>query len=223
MNPVTASRRSFVERRVTHATKRQSPGGQPSRESKLKLIDLSVRLRWGLKGRDTLAYLKAAGAVLPSDNNKAHRQRDSSLLARLSPGEALILSSLHTGRSVLARSIESLPPEGRSNCYPVPRQDSHCWFIVTGPDAPVMFAKLCAVNLVPDRFIDGSVAQTNLARLAAIIIRHDITGRLAYSVLADSASAEYLWDCLVDAMSEFSAAVFESVEAAEQQPSGSRQ
>jgi sarcosine oxidase subunit gamma len=66
-----------------------------------------------------------------------------------------------------------------------------------------MFAKLCAVDVAADRCPDGSVAQTSIARLSAIMIRNDIAGALAFSVLAESASAEYLWDCVIDAMAEF--------------------
>jgi sarcosine oxidase, subunit gamma len=221
MNPLTESRRSFIRRRLTQATQLGRSGDQTGRGRELKLIDMSLRPRWGLKGRGTLAYLEAAGAVLPSADNRAERQHDGSLLARLSPGEALILASLQNGGSTLAESIQCLPAEGLAGCYPVPRQDSHCWFIVAGPDAPPMFAKLCAVDLAPDCFVDASIAQTSLAKLPAIIIRHDFAASIAFSVLADSASAEYLWDCLIDAMSEFSGGVFESFGAAEQQWPGS--
>jgi sarcosine oxidase subunit gamma len=65
-----------------------------------------------------------------------------------------------------------------------------------------VFARLCAVDLAADRFPDGAVAQTEVARLAAIVIRNDLAGALAFSLLADSASAEYLWDCLLDAMDD---------------------
>jgi sarcosine oxidase subunit gamma len=216
MNPLTASRRSFVHQRLTQATQLGRSGDQSGRARELKLIDMSLRPRWGLKGRGTLAYLEAAGAILPSADNKAERQRDGSLIARLSPGEALILSSLQNGGSAFAECVQSLPAEGRAGSYPVPRHDSHCWFMVTGSDAPPMFAKLCAVDLAADRFADASIAQTSLARLPAIIIRQDIAESLAFSVLADSASAEYLWGCLIDAMREFSGAVLESFGAAEQ-------
>jgi sarcosine oxidase subunit gamma len=70
-----------------------------------------------------------------------------------------------------------------------------------------MFAKLCAVNLAPDRFPPGQIAQTSMARLPSIIIRNDIAGALSFFLLADSASAEYLWDCLHDAMAEFGGSV----------------
>jgi sarcosine oxidase subunit gamma len=70
-----------------------------------------------------------------------------------------------------------------------------------------MFAKLCAVNLAPDRFPPGQIAQTSVARLSSIIIRNDIAGTLSFFLLAESASAEYLWDCLLDAMAEFGGSV----------------
>ena len=47
------------------------------------------------------------------------------------------------------------------------------------------------------------IAQTFLARLGVIIIRYDLNALTNYLVLVESASAEYCWDCLVDAMQEF--------------------
>jgi sarcosine oxidase subunit gamma len=70
-----------------------------------------------------------------------------------------------------------------------------------------MLAKLCGVDLADESFSDGSVAQTSLARLSAIVIRNDFGSGIAFSILADSASAEYLWDCLIDAMDEFSGSI----------------
>jgi sarcosine oxidase subunit gamma len=90
--------------------------------------------------------------------------------------------------------------------YPMPRAESHAWFIVAGERAPAMFAKLCGVDLRPHRFALGSIAQTSLAKMSAIVIRADLGDAPAFHVLADSASAEYLWGCLVDAMAEFAGA-----------------
>jgi sarcosine oxidase subunit gamma len=213
MNPLTSARRSFVYRRLSASTplgRTEDADLAPrpaSSKPKLKMVDLSVLPRWGLKGRDAFAYLKTQGAITPSDDNRAEPQHDGSLIARLSPGEALILSSVPDGRSSVAGAIEAMPPEGRGACYPVPRRDSHCWFIVAGHDAPRMFAKLCGVDLAADQFASGSIAQTSVARLSGIVIRHDIGGTVSFSILTESASAEYLWDCLIDAMTEFSGAI----------------
>jgi sarcosine oxidase subunit gamma len=66
-----------------------------------------------------------------------------------------------------------------------------------------MLAKLCGIDFRPDRFAPLEVAQTQAARLSVIIIRDD-TALPAWHLLADSASADYVWTCLVDAMQEFS-------------------
>ena len=65
-----------------------------------------------------------------------------------------------------------------------------------------MLAKLCGIDFRTDRFAPLQVAQTQAARLSVIIIRDD-TALPAWHLLADSASADYVWTCLVDAMQEF--------------------
>jgi sarcosine oxidase, subunit gamma len=194
---VPPMRRSFVDRSRspnTHA-------GLPS-EADLILTDFSLLPRWGLKGRDTMRWLEQAGARVPNHNNTSLIQQDGALVARLSPGEALVLAGAQ-GACALGLNVEAIPVDGQGACYPAPRQDSHACFRVQGPRAAQMFAKLCGVDLAPDSFANGAVAQTSLARLSAIIIRHDVSDQLAYYVLCESASAEYLWDCLLDAMAEF--------------------
>jgi sarcosine oxidase subunit gamma len=202
MSSEPLARRSFVYRRLRQADVAASSGRV---DAPLKLADLSLVPRWGLKGRGVGAWLARYGARIPSDDNGAEIQNDGSRVARLSPTEVLVLSP-RDGQS-LADVIERIAPEGEDACYSVPRRDSHCWFVVTGEDAHKMFAKLCAVDLAPDRFPNGQIAQTSVARLSAIVIRNDLKGTLSFSLLADSASAEYLWDCLLDAMTEFGGVV----------------
>jgi sarcosine oxidase, subunit gamma len=210
----TLPRRSFVYRRVAEANvsfvARDGAGfGETSEPaslaSGLKLVDLSVLPRWGLKGRGIASWLARHGMTMPVADNRAERQQDGSLLARLAPAEVLILAPL-IGKSVLAGPIERMAPGGEDACYGAPRRESHCWFVVIGSDAAKMFAKLCGVDLSSGRFAIGQIAQTSVARLNAIVIRQDLGGVLAFFLLAESASAEYLWDCLLDAMAEFAGA-----------------
>jgi sarcosine oxidase subunit gamma len=234
MNPIDYPRRSFVYRRMldiemsfvgigdASLAERARPAGSASR---LELVDLSVVPRWGLKGRDVASWLDSRGATMPRTDNRAEPEGDGSLIARLSPAEVLILSPVD-GKSGLADAIEHVPAAGEGACYPVPRRDSHCWFVLIGKESPAMLAKLCAVDLAAHRFPMGQVAQTSVARLAAIIIRHDVERALGFHVLADSASAEYLWDCFLDAMNEFGGVVSgaEAVRpgAAQPMPAGRR-
>jgi sarcosine oxidase subunit gamma len=234
MSPLAYPRRSFVYRRLldigvsfvgigdASLAQRARPADA---ESRLELVDLSVVPRWGLKGRDASSWLDSRGATMPGADNRAEPQRDGSLIARLSPAEFLILSPV-AGKCGLADAIEHLPAAGEGACYPAPRRDSHCWFVLIGKECPAMLAKLCAVDLAAHRFPMGQVAQTSVALVTAIIIRRDVESSLAFHVLADSASAYYLWDFLLDAMNEFGGVVCgaEAVQpgAAHPMPAGRR-
>lgn len=86
--------------------------------------------------------------------------------------------------------------------YPLPRADSHSWLALCGSHAPDTLAKVCAVDLRPQHFENGQIAQTSLAKINAIILRSDIGKLTNYAIFSDSGSVEYLWDCLLDAMAE---------------------
>ena len=124
------------------------------------------------------------------------------------PGEAFVRLGSDGDwpeRLAVAWDAEPLPPPTPRG-YPVPRAHTHAWFLVTGEHGTAMFAKICGVDLRPQRFDKGQVAQTSVARLTGTVIRDDRGGVPAFHLLADSASAAYLWDCLLDAMAEFAGA-----------------
>lgn len=191
---------SFITRdgaSVAEAYHRPLPDPLP-----LGLADLSPLRRTGFKGRGGFHWLEDEGWPVPELDNRAGRCPSGALVARLAEGEVLALDAIPKPDPRLARAetTTSLP----AGLYPVPRRDSHAWFVLLGARAPECLATLCAVDLRPQRFADLAIAQTSLARLAAIVIRDDGDGEaLRYHLLADSASALYLWDVLVDAMSGY--------------------
>ena len=174
----------------------------------LGLADLSVLQRTGFKGAGTPEWLAKQGLALPEQSNRAARQKDGEVAARLAPNEVLILGNLAEADGSLPEALEAawaaepVPPVTPRG-YPLPRRDTHAWFRVTGAEAPAMFAKICGVDLRPGKFDDLAIAQTSIARINGVIVRDDRNGLLAYDLLCDSASAAYLWDCLLDAMAEF--------------------
>lgn len=167
------------------------------------LTDLSPFARTGFKGADTPDWLARQGLVLPEAPNRAVIQADASVLARLSAGEFLLLGRPGDEIGVARLDAAWSWDAGAGLCFPLPRQDSHAWFHLRGPAVPQMMAKLCGVDLRRHVFADGAVAQTSVARLNAIVIRQGDD----FHLLADSASAEYLWDGVADAMAEFGGSV----------------
>lgn len=219
--PADFKRRSFVAPRLVEAGATFEPVNgaaaavrfRPEAEEleiaeRCGLVDLSPLPRFGIKGRGAVDWLTSQGMAVPEVPNTASRLDDGALAARLSASEVLVLSDFAAGprcddlETAWQRDREAAPDTPRG--YAVPRCDSHCWFAVTGRRAAEMFAKICAVDLRPHHFGNLSVAQTSAARVGVVVIRHDLSPPLpGYHVLADSASACYLWDCLVDAMAEF--------------------
>ncbi len=222
VSPNDFKRRSFVAKRLVEAGARfEEVAGAAAAmafsddgaEEKAALegcglADLSPLPRFGIKGRGGPEWLAGQGVAIPETVNTALRQEDGSLAARLSPSEILVLGDLRGGErcgalyTSWARARMDDPSAARG--YALRRDDSHAWFRLTGANAPEVFAKLCAVDLRPHRFPALSVAQTSVARSSAIVIREDLAADVVgYHLLIDSASARYLWDCLIDAMAEF--------------------
>jgi sarcosine oxidase subunit gamma len=171
------------------------------------LADLSVLPRTGFKGAGTVEWLATQGLTIGAESNVAYRQAGGELAARLAPGEIFLIDSL-AATGELVEKVNAAWNWGTEKPrkligYPTPRQDSHAWFMITGAQAPEMFAKMCGVDLRPHKFAVGAIAQTSIAKMSGIIIRADLGETPAYHLLADIASAEYLWDCLLDAMAEF--------------------
>ncbi len=226
INPTACLRRSFIYRdlqklgaqfgEVNSGAVALNFGGTREAElasaRRLALADLSILPHAGFKGKGTVEWLTAQGLAIGPDSNRAYPQSGGELAARLAPSEIFLLDSL-AGTGALMQRLntawkwaEAAPRPAQG--YPLPRQDSHGWFMLAGEFAPEMFSKMCGVDLRRDRFADGQIAQTSLAKMSAIIISADrkaADGRVnaAYHILADIASAEYLWSCLMDAGGEF--------------------
>jgi len=179
---------------------------EPAQAESLALCDLSPLPRAGYKGRDTRAWLAARGVAVPDEDNRALRQDGGWLAARLAPGEMLLLGALDGDPAPLDRIAADWTPEPDPGTYPVPRADANCWFAISGRHGAEMMAKLCGVDLRPHKFAQGAIAQTSVARINAIVLRADLGSTLAYYLLTDSASASYMWGCIVDAMAEFDGA-----------------
>jgi len=164
------------------------------------LADLSVLPRLGMKGWTAWTTLASVGIDRPVENNQATRMRGGGLALRLGDNEALLLGAV-AGDAPLLKEAMMLPVA--SGFYPVPRQDTHAWFALIGAAVPALLSKVCAIDFRIGRFADLAIAQTMVARVGAVVLRCDVDQTTAFHVLADSASALYLWQVLLQAGEEY--------------------
>jgi sarcosine oxidase subunit gamma len=164
---------------------------------------LSLLPKTGYRGTQSLRWLQSQNVAVPPENNQGAIQAEGALALRLSNGEALLLGGPRGNSELLDQLDGELSREKPDGVHPVLRADSSAWFVVSGRLAPEMLSKLCGVDLSPDVFSQFEVAQTSVARTNAIVVRWDLGQTLAYHVIPGAAFAEYLWDCLMDAMVEY--------------------
>lgn len=173
----------------------------------LAITDLSPLPRLGFKGRETIAAMQRRGITVEAIPNRAFRQPDGGLCLVLAPGEIILLSPLAGDGGQLQALHDAWRLDDAERTYPLLRGDSHAWFVVTGSKAPELFAKICGIDFRLNKFPDLSIAQTSVAKISAIVTRADIGNTPAFHILADSASALYFFDCLIDAAQEFGSAL----------------
>lgn len=173
----------------------------------LWLCDMSSLNRVGFRGADIDQWLREQHEMDMPGINRAIVVEQGLLIVRLSQTEIMILEDMSDVDSDFSKVTDKTGTDAlsdkHSEIYYLPRQDSHSCFMVSGKHCAELFAKLCAIDLRVGKFPNMSVAQTSLARANTIIIRRDLANTPGYFILTDSSLAEYLWDCLFDAMQEF--------------------
>ena len=220
IQPSAYARRSFLYRKLAAAGANYGevggaavaldfgdPDGEAKAARRMGLADISVLPHTGFKGAGVVEWLRGQGVEVSEEPNWAPRQTGGGLALRQAAAEVMILGDLSGDggwpeRLKQAWWVEPVPPQSPRG-FPMPRDETHAWLAVTGEHAAAMFAKLCGVDLRAQSFPQGRVAQTSIARLNGVVVRDDRGGVPFFHLLADCAAAEYLWDCLLDAMAEF--------------------
>jgi sarcosine oxidase subunit gamma len=166
------------------------------------LSDLTDLPRVGFRGAHSAAYLSGRGFTLPDAPNRAVAQADGGQVARLSQTEYLLLGSPEDQGQRIADEEARWELDHQAN-YLLPRQDSHACFQLTGEYLGEVMAKLCGVDLSPQVFGPGAVAQTSAARINVIVINSSTAQHASLHLLCDRASKAYFREALLDALQEF--------------------
>jgi sarcosine oxidase subunit gamma len=172
-----------------------TPGG-------LAFHDRTLAPRAGIRGPGTRNWLVAEGYRSPPPANMAVRLPSGLIVAMLGENEALFLDPDGTTPLWSFATGAAFAP----GVYPVPRAEGTFWITIAGEAAPAMFALLCGVDLRRKAFPDLRVAQTMIAKAAAVVIRDDAIAGEAFHVLGDISLASYLVRQLVAAAESLSPA-----------------
>ena len=208
LNPEFCNKRSPVYRLLQGASFEDVDGGahavsscndSAQQRAKGGLIDLSLIPRCGVRGPGAAAWLAQQGLPHPSQANRSESNELGQYVLRLGLTEHWVLANPLQPKDY---AFEISGPR----CHPTYCEDSRAWFAITGDHRAQVMAKLCGVDLRREAFEPGAVVQTSLARVNVVVAHQLVNGHEVFSIFSDSASAEYLWTALLDAIDEFGGA-----------------
>ena len=170
----------------------ESPGG-------LRLHDLSLAHREGVRGDGARGWLSSQGHTLPDAPNQIVASGESGFVMALSHREFWLLQP--DGEASSGGPAAEAVAAG---VWPLYCQHSHAWLQLAGEPRAEIMAKLCGVDLSEVAFPLGSVAQTQAARVSVIIAAHqNENDQPVFSIFVDQSLARSLWEAIEDAMGEF--------------------
>ena len=175
----------------------ESPLAGVDHNGHISIQDYTKKRRWGLRGKGAAEALRTQGWDLPEQPNRLVSSNNETLVMALSQREFWLLDPENDALAV------AMDEDFTTDAYPLFCQDSHAWLVLKGHQTSALMAKLCGVDLRPEAFKIGDVAQTQMALINCIIARHDLAGDDVFSLFVDQSFAEYALEALLDARQEF--------------------
>ena len=164
----------------------------------LVISDLSLSARRGVRGSGAADYLQEQGFLVPDTPNRLCDSGSGHWVMALSQREFWLLCPRQSAQASFPGGAALAP-----NAWPLYCQHSHAWLVLSGQPMAKCMAKLCGVDLCPTTLPVGHVAQTQVARVGAIVAHHPWHSASALSLFVDQSYAAYLWEVLADAMEEY--------------------
>ena len=164
----------------------------------LALRDLSLRQRSGVRGAGASAYLVQQSYPVPDAPNQLVPTDSGAWVMSLSHREFWLLQP---DQEAVASAIQG--EALASEVWPLYCQHGHAWLQLAGAPRAEVMATLCGVDLSQAVFPEGSVVQTQVARVTSIIAHHAGGQGGVFSLFVDQSLAVYLWEALEDAITAF--------------------
>ena len=164
----------------------------------IQLRDCTLNARFGVRGANARSWLESQPITCPEQPNRIVNHNESTLVMALSHREFWVLDTEKATGTQMPES-QALGPD----TYPLFCQHSHAWLVLSGADRAEVMAKLCGVDLREAALPLSHVAQTQMARINAVIAHHTLAGQAVFSLFVDASLAQYAIEALGDAISEF--------------------
>lgn len=167
------------------------------------VADISPMRKLALKGKAASALLQETFGEAPEKVGDvlAVEFDDTEVLAvKLVSDEFLILAS--PGMQQITLEYLKERQDGRFITI-LDRTAGLAGLVVAGPKSNLVFRKCCALSFHSEDFPSLYAAQSSVAKVRTIILRHDRGEIPAFELFFDRAYAEYIWDALMDAGKEF--------------------
>jgi sarcosine oxidase, subunit gamma len=126
------------------------------------------------------------------------RHLDDVLLVGSGPTEWLLLGPVG---STPAANVETSSPDDHVSVIDVTH--GRALVRLTGEAAPMVLAKVCAIDLSDDVTPDGSAFRSSVAKVATDVVRDDVAGERSYLLHCERSSGQYFFDAILDAGWEF--------------------
>jgi aminomethyltransferase len=161
------------------------------------LIDIGDIGKIDVKSSDLDAVLAAVlSQSTPLPVNATEVMNDSLRVCRLTRDQALLFTTPSAFQEIFDR-LHGIA-DTITHTHLTDLTGALCGLRLLGPNASFLLERLTSVDLAPDRFADGALAQCGLARVHAIVLRRDAAGILGYDLFVDRDLGAYLWDSLLE-------------------------
>ncbi|MBN9672021.1 hypothetical protein [Roseibium aggregatum] len=163
------------------------------------VLDCTRSERFGLRGPGTMSWIASREMTAPEKVNAAVILPCGTALLRLGQEEVLFTAppggSGERLREIRQAWLEStLETKG----YDAYREEGWAWFLVSGPAAPELMARISMTDLRPQGFPVNQVAQTRALHLDVVAVRFDRFGSPSYELFLDVSSAGFALDVLTE-------------------------
>jgi heterotetrameric sarcosine oxidase gamma subunit len=132
---------------------------------------------------------------------RAVRGRDR-LTVGFAPGEWLVIAPTDR-RQAVAAELDGLAPDLDELVTVIDVTHGRVLLRLTGPAAPALLSKICAIDLHDDVTPDGTALRTAVAGVVTDLVRDDVGGHRSYLLGCEWSSGQYLHDAVLEAGGEF--------------------